>query len=350
MKHKKIFFGIMGVLFFFAIRFLYMRYYCYRGKIESYVKIGFLGDVMLGRLVNEWLLQNPDPLYPWGDMHAALQSTDVNIANMEFAFTTSEQIVPKVFNFKSLPKHVAVLQAGNIGVVNLANNHILDYDVQGLVQTIKTLDDAGIAHVGAGINKMAAQAPVILDIKGIKIGVIGCTDNEPTWIAAENKPGINYVQVGDIQSLYSMIQSIRPHVEVLILTMHWGPNMKKRPSKEFKQFAHDLIDAGVDIIQGHSAHVFQAIERYKHGLIMYDTGDAVDDYAVDSVLRNDRSFFCVLTLTKRGIIKANVIPFVIKDMQMHNASQEDFALIIQEMQQLSAEHQTVISDQGEIIL
>ena len=169
-------------------------------------------------------------------------------------------------------------------------------------------------------------------------------------VAADDKPGINYLQVGDKKSLKPVIQSIRPYVDVLILTMHWGPNMKKRPSKEFVQFAHDLIDAGVDIIQGHSAHVFQAVERYKHGLIMYDTGDAVDDYAVDSVLRNDRSFFCNLTLTKNGIIKANIFPFVIKDLQMHNTSQEDFALIMQEMQQLSAEHGTVISDQGQVIL
>src|SRR5438128_8476511 len=102
------------------------------------MKIGFAGDVMIGRMVDE-KLQDAPPAYVWGDLLSALNSTSCNIVNLETALTLTRRAVPKVFNFKSHPEHVLWLKEANISLVNLANNHLLDYSEQGLLDTLTTL-------------------------------------------------------------------------------------------------------------------------------------------------------------------------------------------------------------------
>jgi poly-gamma-glutamate synthesis protein (capsule biosynthesis protein) len=113
--------------------------------------------------------------------------------------------------------------------------------------------------------------------------------------------------------------------------------MRQRPTKAFKEFAHATIDAGADIFHGHSAHIFQGIEIYKGKLIMYDTGDFVDDYAVDEELRNDQTFLFLVTLNKEKIEKVELIPGLISYMQVNRAKGIDFEEITNKMIKLSEE-------------
>ena len=312
---------------------------------EKTVTIGFGGDTMLGRLVNEKIKQT-SYTYPWGTLLPLLKKTDLNIINLETTLTKSEQKVEKVFNFKSDPQNVQLLKAGSIDIVSLANNHSLDFGPTGLQETTATLDAAGIAHVGAGNNAHEAAAPVITTVHGITIGILGITDNEPGWQASENKPGINYIAVGNIQKVKPMIEALRPQVDLLVVTTHWGPNMRQRPTQAFQDFAHALIDTGVDIIHGHSAHIFQGIEIYKNKLILYDTGDFVDDYRVNPTLRNDHSFFFQVTIGKTGVKYLTLTPIIISNMQALVATGPEKRLIIQRMQKLSAEFGTHVPDNG----
>jgi len=310
---------------------------CLKEKPQSTrATIGFAGDVMIGRLVNE-MLQKAPPEYIWGNMLPILRSTDLNVINLEAALTRSEHIVPKVFNFKSDPEHARSLLAARIDVANLANNHVLDFRAEGLAETLETLDRAKILHTGAGKDLEQARAPVIIEKNGIRIGIIGSTDNEPDWKAGPGTPGINYVAVGDLPGLKDDISRLRKDVDILILTMHWGPNMVPRPSEAFQAFAHALIDAGVDIIHGHSAHLFQGIERYKKGLILYDTGDFVDDYYVDPHMRNDESFFFIVEVSKEGICSLRLVPTHITECQVQTAQGALKEKIIQRMKNLSRE-------------
>jgi poly-gamma-glutamate capsule biosynthesis protein CapA/YwtB (metallophosphatase superfamily) len=303
------------------------------------IQLGLMGDVMIGRLVNE-LMDDVPPLYIWGNMLPLLKQNDLNIINLEAALTHSMHMVPKVFNFKADPHKVKSLVGASIHIANLANNHILDYSVEGLLETLTTLDQAGIQHVGAGKNIAEASAPIIVDVKGIKIGILGCTDNEPSWLATPSKPGVKFVEVGDLQAIQEDIQNLRPKVDLLILSMHWGPNMVERPSQEFVHFAHDLIDCGVDLIHGHSAHIFQGVEVYKGKLILYDTGDFVDDYYVDPFLRNDCSFLFVVKCTKEKIQELKLIPVLIGNCQVNQANPHDAQQTMQRMQKLSKDMHT----------
>lgn len=309
------------------------------------ITIGLMGDVMIGRLVDEILSEVP-PSYLWGDMLPLLNSTDLNLINLEAALTYSTHRVPKVFNFKAEPKKVRTLIEGHIDVVNLANNHVLDYDEQGLMETLDTLDKVDIQHVGAGKNRTQAMASAILKRKGITVGILGCTDNEETWNATDEKPGTFYLKIGDVKAVEEAIHHLRKKVDVLIVTIHWGPNVKERPSASFRSFAHRLIELGVDIIHGHSAHIFQGVEVYQKKLILYDTGDFVDDYTVDLVLRNDRSFFFIVEATKEGPIALRLIPTLITQFQVNRSTGKEAEETLLRMQKLSAEMHTFFQQQN----
>lgn len=306
---------------------------------NSDVVIGLMGDVMIGRLVND-VIGKKGFIYPWGNTLPILKQNDINLINLETTLTNSNRVVPKVFNFKAYPDRVKTLQAGNITVANLANNHGLDFSEEGLLETIKVLDQANIKHVGAGLNMADAQNPILMNVKGVSIGLIGFTDNEPTWKAGNNKPGTNYIHiVRDIDEIVSQIKRLRPQVDILIVTTHWGPNNRLRPTQSFVTSAHAIIDAGADVLHGHSAHVFQGIEVYKNKLIIYDSGDFVDDYMVSS-LRNDQSFLFQLLVNKSGLLRLVMIPVLIENMQVNLAEKEDRNEIIQRMKYLSNEFGT----------
>lgn len=312
--------------------------------IAPTITIALMGDVMLGRMVNE-VIKEKGTDYPFSDeIKKYIQHADIALANQEFAFTTNTHAVPKVFNFKSDPDHVETLLNAGIAIVSLANNHSFDFGLDGFTETIHTLDTADIKHVGAGFTLKEAQEPVIITKKGIKIGIIGCTDNEPSWGATSIKPGTFYVSTSNPNDLLTAISTLRPQVDIIILTMHWGPNMQLRPSNEFIRFAHMVIDHGVDIFHGHSAHVPQGYEWYKNKLILYDTGDFVNDYAVDPELRNNLSALFLVEATKKSIESLKLIPVAIHEMQVKPANKDEAEFINKRTKNLSNELQTDMAD------
>ena len=308
-------------------------------KSSQPILIGLMGDVMIGRLVDA---EQKGSI--WGNVLSLMQKCDFRLINLEAALTRSEKVVPKVFNFKSDPEHVQWLKEAKIDIVNLANNHILDYSEEGLLETIATLDQAHVQHVGAGVDLQSAKRPVVVEKQGVKIGIVGYTDNEPSWIARSTAPGTNYIRIGDTAQLKRDIAPLRKEVDILIVSLHWGPNMQERPAKQHINFAHDLIDAGVDIIHGHSSHIFQGVEVYKNRLILYDTGDFVDDYYVDPDLRNDRSFLFLVELGKGGPTKLSLIPVLISNFQVNLAKGQDREETLNRMQALSREFDTHFLD------
>lgn len=309
------------------------------------ITIAFTGDVMLGRLVNEYVILGNKPNdYVWGDIISLLRNADLTIINLENAIASSGKPwskTPKVFFYRADPKAIDVLKAAGIDYVTLANNHVLDYDYEAFIETLEHLESNKIPYAGAGRNLSEAEKPAFLEADGIKIAVIVFTDNMPEWAAEEKKPGVNYMEVSmdekNFGRLKNSIEKVRNKSDIVIVSAHWGPNMRQRPTKAFKEFAHATIDAGADIFHGHSAHIFQGIEIYKGKLIMYDTGDFVDDYAVDEELRNDQTFLFLVTLDKSGIKKVELIPGLISMMQVNKAKGIDFKVITNKMVKLSEE-------------
>ncbi|HKA86028.1 MAG TPA: CapA family protein [Haliangiales bacterium] len=305
------------------------------------VLVGLTGDVMLGRGVNDAIAAR-GYAYPWGDVRPLLLGTDLNLVNLETTITAGTRAVPKTFNYKAAPDKVQSLVDARIDVVNVANNHILDFSEEGMVETLAVLDRAGIRHVGAGPTQADARRPVIVTRRGVTLGIIGLTDNEPGWEAAEQRAGTNYIEVGDVRRLEEQVAALRDRVDILIVTIHWGPNMRERPTQRFRDLARAAVDKGVDVFHGHSAHVFQGIEAYRGKLILYDTGDFVDDYVVDPALRNDRSLLYMVRVDRSGVRELELVPVVIAHRQVNRAAGEDRDWIIRRVVRLSGELGTEI--------
>ncbi len=313
------------------------------------VTVGLAGDTMLGRLVNE-AIGEKGYLYPWGDMLPILRSTHLNLVNLETTLTHGTKKTPKTFNFKASPDRVKSLQEARIKVCNLANNHILDFGLEGMRETIGALDQADIAHVGAGLSSIEAREPLILELSGIRLGILGCTDNEPLWEAGSSQPGTYFVSVYEPADLESRVRELDSKVDLLILSIHWGPNMRSEPPQSFVRFAHRLIEAGVDVFHGHGAHIPQGIEVYQRGIIFYDNGDFVDDYRVTPELRNDQSFFALVRADIRGIRSVQLIPTLISNMQVNRASGADYRGIVDRLKRLSEAFDTEVIEREAKVL
>lgn len=309
--------------------------------------IRLMGDVMIGRSVNRKIIEMGYD-FPWGNVLPYLKKPGINIINLEAALTSSEKKVAKVFNFKSEPEHVKTLSNACVQIANIANNHILDYSEEGLLETICVLDRAGILHAGAGKNIREARRPAIIERNGVKIGLLGCTDNESGWKSNQH-PGINHVEIGDLSDLKKDIKALRPMVDILILSAHFGPNMVEKPDRDIIEFKRQLIDLGADIIHGHSAHIFQGIEIYQKKLILHDIGDFIDDYYVDPELKNDRSFLFEVYISGKKISGLKLLPVLISNMQVNFADKEVSKWSIARIQYLSESFGTKISDSGEVL-
>ena len=304
------------------------------------MKLLFVGDVMLGRLVNAALQEKP-PAYPWGDTLSLLHNADVRLCNLECVISdwgAPWSATPKVFHFRSDAKNVEVLKVAHIDAVSLANNHSLDFEYEGLIHTMGNLDAAGIHTAGGGTTITQASSPATWEVKGKKLGLIAFTDNEPDWEATEERPGIFYVPI-DLKDkragkLLELVNRTKTIVDFLVVSAHWGPNWGYVPPSAHIPFAHGLIDAGADIIFGHSGHVVRGIELYRGKPILYCTGDFIDDYAVDEIERNDQSFIFVVETDGQALVRLLLYPTVIEAYQARRARPNERKAMVATMQRL----------------
>jgi poly-gamma-glutamate capsule biosynthesis protein CapA/YwtB (metallophosphatase superfamily) len=319
--------------------------------------LAFLGDVMLGRGVNDELARGKKPDAFWGSVLPVLRGADAVIANLECAITRCHQRwwkTPKVFHFRADIAAIEILRAANIRCVTLANNHALDYTEAGLLEMIDYLDRAEIAHAGAGTDLVAAETPAVIDVGGLRIGVISFTDDHPAFAAATGHPGVNYLEIESAATTLARLDewiaiARGGGAQIILLSPHWGPNMREHPTAEFIDFAHAAFERGVDLFIGHSAHVFQGVEVYRDRLICYDAGDALDDYALDDVLRNDWSFMFVFDINAAGarIERVRLIPLQLRYAETHLAEGESKGLMCQRMLERSLPFGTRFETTGE---
>lgn len=311
---------------------------------------------MLGRLVDE-RQRRRDVATVWGDLLDRLRGLDGLLINLECSLSRrgepwTETYRP--FHFRADPEWaVPALEAAGVDACALANNHLLDFGPVALTDTIDHLDDVGIAHAGVGRTLDAALEPAWFTVDGLEVAVVAFTDNTSEYAADDDAAGVAHVEfdVGDDQSLDRVTESLSrargADPDLLVASLHWGPNMVEAPPESFQAFARWLVDEGVDLVHGHSAHVFQGIEVVDGVPVLYDTGDFVDDYAVDDRLRNDRSFLFELDVTEGGSPTAlRLVPTAIADCQVNAATGEAAAWSRERMREISAPFGTAFERDG----
>ena len=303
--------------------------------------LGFTGDVMLGRLVDE-RQRRRDVAHVWGDLAERLRSLDGLFVNLECCLSTrgtpyTDTYHP--FHFRADPGWaVPALEAVGVDWASLANNHVLDYGEDAFFDTLDALDAAGIPYAGAGPDAEEAFAPSAVRVGGgdddadaLDVAFVSLTDNVREWAAGPDSPGVAHLRIDrddpDVrQTVRSALDDARAlDPDLLVASLHWGPNMTQGPDESRRAFGRWLIEEGVDLVHGHSAHVFHGVEVTEEGgLVLYDAGDFVDDYAVDDDLRNDRGFLFVVEVDDDGAIeRLRLEPTEIYDFSVHAVDESD---------------------------
>jgi poly-gamma-glutamate capsule biosynthesis protein CapA/YwtB (metallophosphatase superfamily) len=259
------------------------------------VKLALAGDTMLGRKVAERLELEPPESLVAPELVAAASEADLFILNLECCISERGEPFPgRVFHFRAPPLAVETLAHLGVDCVTLANNHALDFGPEALVDTLHHLQAAGIAPVGAGADRGAARAPVMLEAKGFRLAVVAVTDHAREYAAGTDRAGVAFADLGGGDLPPSLTQAIGGlEADAVLVTPHWGPNMAIDPVPHVRAAASALLEAGATLVAGHSAHVFHGVAPG----VLYDLGDFLDDYRVDRKLRNDLGLLFLVDLS-----------------------------------------------------
>jgi poly-gamma-glutamate synthesis protein (capsule biosynthesis protein) len=277
--------------------------------------------------------------YIWGDAMDELERVKpaARIINLETSVTTSEQYEPKGINYRMHPENTPCLTAAKIDCCVLANNHVLDWTRDGLVETLATLRGAGIHTAGAGRNLAEAQEPAIIGMHGnarVLVFGMGLTDSgiPPDWAATGTTPGVALLpDSSDLQiaRIAEQVRAIKRAGDVAVMSVHWGPNWGYRISREHRRLAHRLIEeTGIDLIHGHSSHHPKPIEVHRGKLILYGCGDFLNDYEGIAGYEEYRShlalmYFVTVEPDTGNLLRLEMTPLEIRRFRLNHARRPD---------------------------
>jgi len=275
------------------------------------------GDVMLGRGIDQVLAHPGDPTlreayvrdardyvglaeaasgpvpwpvdddWPWGDALADLGSPEaVRILNLETSITRCGDFAPgKAVSYRMNPDNLGCLVTARPDVCVLANNHVLDFGRRGLAETLDVLASAGLASAGAGRHLLQAQAPAVVERDAARVAVIALAHPSSgvprSWAAGPDRSGVDLLP--DLTDATAARVGRRVEAEkrlgsVVVVSVHWGPNWGFDVPRDQVSFAHRLVDAGADVVHGHSSHHPRPLEVHAGRLVIHGCGDFVNDY------------------------------------------------------------------------
>ena len=347
-------------------------------KATEMVTLALCGDVMLARGIDQILPHPSDPTlyedhvhsaltyvalaerangaiprpvdfaYVWGDALAELRRADLRVVNLETSVTTSPTPAPKGINYRMHPRNVGCLRAAGIECCVLANNHVLDWGEAGLLETLDTLEWAGIRTAGAGRDLARAAAPAAIPLaqggtgegasndgarRLLVFGLGSVTSGIPRdWAATPGRPGVHLLDdlsAATAARLADQVRAAKRPGDIALASIHWGPNWGYEIPREFRAFAHALIDrAGFAIIHGHSSHHPLGIEVHRNHLILYGAGDFLNDYEGIGGYEEFRGDLTALYLPRLApatgeLLGLRLTPFRIARMRLNHPSEEE---------------------------
>ncbi len=243
----------------------------------SSLTLAFAGDVLLSdHVLNAYRSGGGIRGVVGESLLQAAEEADLFMVNQEFPFSSRGSAAPdKQFTFRLPPEKVSILQEMGIDLVTLANNHALDFGPDALLDTCRTLDEAGIPYVGAGENLEQAKALYSREIGGWTVGFLGATRVMPVaeWAATRSGPGM--LSTYDPGILLEEIRKAKEFCDYLVVYVHWGVEREDRPKEYQRQLGHQYIEAGADLVIGSHPHVLQGIEYYQGKPIVYSLGNFV---------------------------------------------------------------------------
>ncbi len=263
---------------------------------------------------------------------------DVRLVNLETSITTSRDYwLDKGIHYKMHPKNISCLVEAGIDHCALANNHVLDWGYAGLSETLKSLAAVGIRYSGAGENRQQAERAAIIGVAGkgrVIVLSYGLRSSgiSSDWAAQADKPGVNLLpdlSARTIRQIRQQVNELKQAGDIVIASVHWGDNWGYAVPRRHVDFAHRLIDeAGVDIIHGHSSHHPRPLEVYNDKLIIYGSGDFINDYEGISGYEDYRDdlvlmYFADIDPGSGKLVQLQLVPMQIKRFSLQRASADD---------------------------
>jgi len=227
-----------------------------------------VGDIMLGGRATR-------PMRAWGDdypfraVQPLLLRTPVVLGNLEGPLAMRASRTERNFSYRVAPATALAMRRAGINVVTLANNHLVDCGRKGVLETLAAVESAGIIGIGAGRNKREAHRGAVVDASGLKLGLLGYYWNR-RCAATATAPGS---AMDPPEELRDDIASLRPRVDRLVVTFHWGIPYEREPSGADRDKARLAIDLGADAVVGHHPHVVQPFEVHRGKPIFYSVGN-----------------------------------------------------------------------------
>ncbi|MFI5615683.1 CapA family protein [Amycolatopsis sp. NPDC051903] len=277
--------------------------------------------------------------WPWGDALAVLddRAPDIRLINLETSITSDGRFAPgKAVHYRMHPDNLACLAAARPDVCVLANNHVLDFGPRGLADTLDTLAAAKIAAVGAGCAAAQAHGPVSVPLSAggcavIAAGGMASSGIPRHWRATDDRPGVSFVpdlRARSADSLAGRALALKRPGDLAIVSLHWGSNWGYTIASSQVRFARRLIDAGVDLVHGHSSHHPRPIEVYRGKLILYGCGDLVNDYEGIRGFQDYRGelrlmYFATLEPATGALAGLNMVPMKARKLRLRHVPRGD---------------------------
>lgn len=301
--------------------------------------------------------------YVWGDALEALRDNALGarIVNLETSVTRDGEPWPgKVIQYRMHPGNVPCLAAARIDVCVLANNHVLDWGHRGLAETLQSLRQAGLRTAGAGRTRAEAKEPAVVEVPGGRVVVFGLGDASsgvlPSWMATAHRAGVALLGrewEREADAIARRIARSKREGDVVIASIHWGPNWGYEVDEDHVRFAHRLIEqGGVDVVHGHSTHHPRPNEIYRGKLVLYGCGDLLNDY---EGIKGHESFrgdlvllyFPRLDASTGELLDLRMVPMRVRRMRLEHASDEDAAWLAQKLSDISRPYGSRIARSAE---
>jgi hypothetical protein len=293
------------------------------------VNLMFAGDVSFSSTYDTSVGSNQN--WSLGQL-PELRQADVSMVNLDTPLTNATQFLPgKKSNLKAAPDRVNVLTHGGVDLVNLANNNMMDYQGAGLADTISTLNQAGIATVGAGQSAAAARRPVIMEVKGQRVAYLSYYDSD-LHAATDGNAGTNPRRNDRIAT---DIKAIRSQVNWVVVNFHWGEAMAKYPGDWQIDLARFTVDQGADLVVGHHSKVLQGAEIYKGRPIAYSLGNFIFSGQTPDQAVSDYDTAILKVGLKDNQMRVEFLPVEVRNFQARVVKSDRGAKILDRIKDVS---------------
>jgi len=281
------------------------------------------------RAFDDIVARFPEAVY--GDVLPILREGDLRIVNLECALSGDSSPVWKSGSvFKGRPVHISGLTAVPFEVVTLGNNHVFDYGPEAFRQTLKLLSESSIRSVGAGMSVEEARRPLMIDLNGVRIGIINFSEGEDLTSAVSG-PGVFGWEVDEV---VDSVRAIRPGVDVILVICHGGVEYIPFPPPYLAEAFRRIADAGADLIVGHHAHVPQGVEICNGVPICYSLGNFVFYQETDLYYRK-LGYLVKAGVSRAGLAHIHLIPYEIGSECLRLLRGEESALFFESLKKVS---------------